>query len=211
LQMGDIAHSVCASCTLPGIFQPMEWGHRQLVDGGIINIVPGNVARAAGVDVVIGIDMRATRHIFSAWQMNLKRVLDTIKQYLWPSPVNFLWEKLASLLDYSEANTLQVKSAYPNIFTVLDKSIGLAIKAQRELNDENFECDLLIAPDTSQMPFWKRYLFLHFTDFSNTQAYYKTGRRTAQNYLPQLWQLLADHELKVSKQNEKLESLMKNN
>lgn len=211
LQMGDIAHSVCASCTLPGIFQPMEWGNRQLVDGGIINVVPGNVARDANVDIVIGIDMRATRHIFSTWQIVLKKSLDKIRQWLWPSPVDFLWQKLARLMDYSEVNNLKPKTEYPNIFTVLDKSIGLAIRAQKELQDEKFDCDLLIAPDITHMPFWKRYLFLHFTDFSNSQEYYKAGRRTAQQYLPQMWQMLADKEKDIAKQADKLQSLIEHN
>ncbi len=205
LQMGDIAKAVCASCTLPGVFQPMEWGNMQLVDGGIINIVPGNVVREANIDLVIGIDMRATRHVFSQWQITLKKMVDAIKFVLWPKPVNKLWNKLASLLDYD--TTMQFNQPLPNIYTVLDKSIDLAINAQKSQTDPTFGCDLVISPDISHMPFWKKYLFLHFTDFSNTNEYYKSGRTTAEHYLPQLWQMLADKEVELETRDKKLTEL----
>lgn len=209
LQMGDIAKAVCASCTLPGVFQPMEWGNRQLVDGGIINIVPGNVARAANVDLVIGIDMRATRHVFSRWQIVLKKIVDRIKQVLWPKPLNILWNNLSSLLDYERG--FEFNQPLPNIYTVLDKSIDLAIKAQKEIESKDFDCDLLLSPDITHMPFWKKYLFLHFTDFSNTQEYYNAGRKTASDALPQMWQMLADKQEEINKREQQLKTILENN
>lgn len=209
LQMGDIAKAVCASCTLPGVFQPMEWGNKQLVDGGIVNIVPGNVARSANVDFVIGIDMRATRHVFSQWQIVLKKIVDVFKQILWPSPFRKAWKNFANLLDYE--NDFKINQPLPNIYTVLDKSMDLAITAQKKHNDETFGCDMLISPDITNMPFWKKYLFLHFTDFSNTQEYYKSGRATAEKYLPQFWQLLADKEAEIIERDKHLETLIQTN
>jgi NTE family protein len=218
LQVGDIARAVCASCTLPGVFEPLEWGNRQLLDGGIINIVPGNVARNANMDIVIGIDMRATRHIFSQWQIILKKIVDVIKKIIWPSKIDELWRKFKGVLDYDDAlgayqtvDRLQDKSLYPGIFSVLDKSIGLAIKAQKEQHDEKFNCDIIISPDVPSPSFWKKYLYLHFTDFSSSQEYYKAGRRMAQQRLPELWQLLADKEVELAKQHEKIEDLIRTN
>ncbi len=209
LQIGDIAHAVCASCTLPGIFEPLEWGSRQLVDGGIVNIVPGNVARSAGMDLVIGVDMRATRHIFSQWQISLKKVVDIIKHILWPSPIDKLWHKFSELLEYPDLGKAD-HSDNPRLYTVLDRSMDLAIKAQAKHYDSKFECDLLIVPDTSHMPFWKRYLFTHFTDFSKTQSYYTSGRETAKQYLPQLWQMLADEERKILEREAKVKTILTN-
>jgi NTE family protein len=216
LQMGDIARAVCASCTLPGVFEPLEWGNKQLLDGGIINIVPGNVARQANMDIVIGVDMRATRHIFSTWQIILKKTLDIIKQILWPSPVNNLWRKFIGVLNYEESlgtyqnvDRLHDKSQYPGLFAVLDKAIGLAIKAQKEqLNKTDFDCDLIISPDVPSPSFWKRYLYLHFTDFSSTQEYYKAGRRIAKQKLPELWQMVSDKEQEFTEREEKVKDLL---
>lgn len=210
LQVGDIAKAVTASCTLPGIFQPLEWGNKQLVDGGIINIVPGNVARAANVDIVIGIDMRATRHIFSPWQMSLKKILNRVKNILWPSQISLLWQRLASTLDYPDffENYGTSTQVYPNMFSVLGKSMDIAIKAQKKQKNQNFDCDLLIAPDISNIPSWKKYLFLHFTDFSNTNEYYKSGRKTAEDYLPRMWQMLAEKEVEISTRDSQIKQLL---
>lgn len=223
LQVGDIAKAVCASCTLPGVFEPLEWGSKQLLDGGIVNIVPGNVARAANMDVVIGIDMRATRHIFSSWQILLKKSLDFVKQILWPSQLNHLWRKFKGVLNYEDSlgayrnvDKLQDKSLYPGIFSVLDKAIGFAIEAQKKQevkhrDEANYECDIIISPDVAPPSFWKRYLYLHFTDFSSTQEYYKAGRRVAQQKLPELWQLLADKEIEMAMREQQVKNLLEVN
>lgn len=218
LQVGDIARAVCASCTLPGVFEPLEWGNKQLLDGGIINIVPGNVARAANMDIVVGVDMRATRHIFSKWQILLKKSLDVVRQILWPSPVNKLWRKFMSVLNYEDSlgtyqnvDRLHEKERYPGIFTVLDKAIGLAIEAQKkQANNKGFDCDIIITPDVPSPSFWKRYLYLHFTDFSSTQEYYKAGRRVAAQKLPELWQMVSDKEKELHVREEKVKELLIN-
>ncbi len=217
LQVGDIARAVCASCTLPGIFQPLEWGNKQLIDGGVMNIVPGNVARQANVDIVVGIDMRATRHIFSPWQIYLKRALNFVKRFLWPNKVDLLWQKITTSLEYLDffnaypnIDSLQSKSMSPNLFGVLGKSMDLAIQAQKKQTDPMFGCDILIVPEISSMPFWKKYLFLHFTDFSNTQSYYEAGRETALQNLPQLWQALADKEKELVGREQKIKTMLGN-
>lgn len=216
LQVGDIAKAVTASCTLPGIFEPMVWGNKHLVDGGIMNIVPGNIAKQAGVDIVIGIDMRATRFVFSKWQISLKRILNSIKRIIWPNQAEQLWQRVSSLLDYADffnayptVSELENRTKYPNLFSVLGRSLDLAIEAQhKQTLDLNYNCDMLIVPEIPQISFWRRFLFLHFTDFSNTHEYYRAGRQTAVDYLPQLWQLLAEYEQRESVKTKQLEKLM---
>ena len=214
LQVGDIARAICASCTLPGIFEPVAWGNKSLVDGGIMNIVPGDVAQAAGCDVVIGIDMRATRHVFSPWQIVLKKYINAVKRVLWPSQMDELWQRMSNMLDYTylfdaypKVEQWEDKQLYPNLFGVLGRSLDLAIEAQHKQQDPNFNCDLLIVPETPTIPFWKKYLFMHFTDFTHTEDLYLAGRTTAKQYLPQLWQLLARKQEEQVKVKEKLHSL----
>ncbi|MBI2370768.1 MAG: patatin-like phospholipase family protein [Deltaproteobacteria bacterium] len=57
LTSGDLGRAVQASCSIPGIFTPVEVGGRLLVDGGVLNNLPGDVARAMGADVVVGVDV----------------------------------------------------------------------------------------------------------------------------------------------------------
>ncbi|MGH8287511.1 MAG: patatin-like phospholipase family protein [Steroidobacteraceae bacterium] len=54
---GDLTSAMRASLSAPGVFAPVERGGRLLVDGGISDNVPVDVARAMGVDIVIVVDV----------------------------------------------------------------------------------------------------------------------------------------------------------
>ncbi|MDE2261531.1 MAG: patatin-like phospholipase family protein, partial [Gammaproteobacteria bacterium] len=54
---GDLTSAMRASLSAPGVFAPVERDGRLLVDGGISDNVPVDVARAMGVDVVIVVDV----------------------------------------------------------------------------------------------------------------------------------------------------------
>jgi NTE family protein len=57
LKNGPLIDAICASYALPGIFAPVRWGGRWLMDGALVNPVPINVARALGADKVIAINI----------------------------------------------------------------------------------------------------------------------------------------------------------
>ncbi len=54
---GDLQKIVRASCSWPGIFNPVKLDGKLLVDGGIKNSVPVAIARGMGADFVIAIDV----------------------------------------------------------------------------------------------------------------------------------------------------------
>ena len=56
---GDLTSAMRASMSAPGIFSPVERQGRMLVDGGIADNVPVDIARAMGVDMVIVVDVGA--------------------------------------------------------------------------------------------------------------------------------------------------------
>lgn len=57
LRNGPIDQAVRASISLPGIFSPMRYGDRWLVDGGLVNPVPVSVCRALGADIIIAVNI----------------------------------------------------------------------------------------------------------------------------------------------------------
>ena len=57
LSSGDLTSAMRASLSAPGVFAPVERDGRLLVDGGIADNVPVDIARAMGVDVVIVVDV----------------------------------------------------------------------------------------------------------------------------------------------------------
>lgn len=54
---GSLAEAIRASMSIPGVYAPVEYRGRLLVDGGIANNLPVSVARALGADVVIAVDI----------------------------------------------------------------------------------------------------------------------------------------------------------
>ena len=57
LGSGDLATAIRASMSIPGFFAPAEIDGRMLVDGGIANNLPMNVARDMGADILIVVDI----------------------------------------------------------------------------------------------------------------------------------------------------------
>ncbi len=54
---GDTGMAVRASCSIPGIFQPVEIGGRMYVDGGVSSPLPVEEARRYGASLVIAVDI----------------------------------------------------------------------------------------------------------------------------------------------------------
>lgn len=56
-QKGDLAQAVRASISIPLTFQPYPFKNKLLVDGGITNPVPDNVAKSMGADIVVSVNL----------------------------------------------------------------------------------------------------------------------------------------------------------
>jgi len=57
LRGGDLVTAIRASLSAPGLFEPVDLDGKLLVDGGLANNLPVEVARAMGVDVLIVVDV----------------------------------------------------------------------------------------------------------------------------------------------------------
>src|SRR5688572_14812757 len=54
---GDLTSAMRASMSAPGVFAPVEVDGRLLVDGGVVENLPVDVAKSMGVDIVIAVDV----------------------------------------------------------------------------------------------------------------------------------------------------------
>lgn len=61
LDKGPMPKAIRASMAIPGIFKPVEINGEKLVDGGMMNNLPVDVARKMGADMVIAIDLQQTK------------------------------------------------------------------------------------------------------------------------------------------------------
>ncbi|TPG39284.1 patatin-like phospholipase family protein [Flavobacterium pectinovorum] len=57
LSKGSLAYAMRASMSLPAIFKPMAYEKTVLVDGGVMNNFPTDVAKQMGADIIIGSDV----------------------------------------------------------------------------------------------------------------------------------------------------------
>jgi NTE family protein len=74
LESGSIAQAVRASCALPGIFAPVEWEGRTLIDGGFLEPIPFPSLQAARgavrLGVQAGVDVRRSRVVRTIRRFN---------------------------------------------------------------------------------------------------------------------------------------------
>ncbi len=75
LDHGSVAKAVHASSAIPGVFEPVEFQGRLLVDGGVMDNIPIAVAREKGADIVIAVDISENVQNF-----NISNVIDVTIQ-----------------------------------------------------------------------------------------------------------------------------------
>lgn len=97
LDSGSVARAIHASMAIPGVFKPVEWRGRRLVDGGVLNNLPVDVVKAMGADIAIAVDLSQKkvkerprknydehkgwlRHLqWIAWRPDRSKYLDNVK------------------------------------------------------------------------------------------------------------------------------------
>ncbi len=75
LDKGSIARAVHASSAIPGVFEPVSHVGKILVDGGVVDNIPIDVAREKGADLVVAVEISE-----DVGNPNIKNLLDVILQ-----------------------------------------------------------------------------------------------------------------------------------
>ena len=58
LEKGSLAKAIRASSSIPGIFVPVSYDNRTLVDGGVTDNVACDIAKAKGADIIIAVNLQ---------------------------------------------------------------------------------------------------------------------------------------------------------
>lgn len=185
LSMGDIARAARISCTVPGIFEPVRWGNRLLIDGGLLSVVPGDIARSAGMDIVIGVNTRGTKNIFPKKYIHLRKAYNLLKRTFLINHAEHFWEKVNNTWtenEFFEYYSEHPPVEFPGLFTVLGKSLDLAIQTQKNHSEDyKYDCDLMITIEREDYG---------VANFSKNETLYYLGRKTGAYYAPQIKQLI---------------------
>jgi NTE family protein len=75
LDRGSIARAVRASSAIPGVFNPVDYQGKLLVDGGVVDNIPISVAKDKGADIVIAVDISE-----NVTNFNVTNMVDVVLQ-----------------------------------------------------------------------------------------------------------------------------------
>ncbi|GAC1412464.1 MAG: patatin-like phospholipase RssA [Candidatus Doudnabacteria bacterium] len=176
--MGNIMRAIKASCSMPGLFEPVVWGNRILLDGGLFNIIPVEAAKAWKPDVVIGVDLATSRNLFGDRILQFKRSWNFLARpvYFVNRRIRRMWNTLFP--HEIEAVTIDnVKT--PNMLKILDRAMDYALIERKD--SEYFSCDVVITPDVKG-----------YGDIAikKGEAMYLEGRRAAEMAMPRIKSVL---------------------
>jgi NTE family protein len=181
LRNGSLVDAILASTAIPGIFHPVRWESRILVDGGMIDPVPVSVCRDLGADLVIAVDITArpvptTPSSRGVWNKIGDHVHEGLSQQAW------IPASLSELLD--RAFRERPERPLPGLYSILNQSISILLQ---EIVRQRLALDppeVLIRPDLS----------LSVLGFRQAKDGIEAGVRAAEAALPLLRQRLAEYQ-----------------
>ncbi len=127
---GSISDAIRASCSFPGLFEPVQIGTRCLADGGLVAPVPTRAAREMGAEVVVGVSVGlhdgkrgAPTNIFQvvsrAVSAAQKQQLESWERYadlvLRPDVQGLAWDDFERIDEAMEAGANAALAALPQL------------------------------------------------------------------------------------------------
>jgi NTE family protein len=129
---GELSTAIRASMSIPGIFAPSERDGKMLVDGGVANNLPMNVARQMGADVLIVVDigtpLRSRENLSSAMLITVQLLTILIQRNT--------QEQLKTLTAKDILILPQLGEIGSGDFTRADEAIPLGHKAAEKMKTE---------------------------------------------------------------------------
>jgi len=144
LREGPLVDALRASTAIPGIFYPVRWGKRVLVDGGLVEPLPVRISRELGAEVVIGVDIVPTPRPTTpegrrAWRRLTQRLGEELKNRTWiPASLAGL---LAEVADEREERPL------PGVYSIINQAVAIFQQEILRLKLTLWPADLLIRPE----------------------------------------------------------------
>jgi NTE family protein len=154
---GPILPAARASCAIPGIFSPVKFEDRWMLDGGLVNPVPVSAARALGADVVIAVNLNAQlvgAHVSMA--SHGENIVDAV-----PKVERSFWQRAG---EYFTSST----SDNPSFFDVVASSVNIM---QDRITRSRMAGD---PPEVTLVPLLEDFALM---DFHRAKEAVREGRR----------------------------------
>ena len=136
---GDVPFAIRASCAIPGWYVPVadEEG-RQLVDGGLVAVIPATITRDLGAELVIAVDVNSagatflgpTSSIIGVLLQSMLVVQKTASRFqlasadlvITPQVGHIRWDEMGRADELMEAGYTAAMASMPQIFELLESS-----------------------------------------------------------------------------------------
>jgi NTE family protein len=188
LDEGDLVEAVRASISVPGVLAPVQIGDRWLVDGGVVNPVPFDVARVrfGGPVLAVAVHGGARRRAPSEGEL-------PVSSPQWPEHMQQLLEQpwmagIPALRDWLRTQVENARARPPRTRPywvarrVLDRVLDVAESEIVRLRAELYPPDLVLAPAVSD---------ISMLEFYRAREAIEAGRRAAEEQIGAIGALLA--------------------
>jgi len=145
---GPLLDAVCASIAIPGLLPPVKLGERMLADGGLVNLVPFDIAREHFGGPVIAVavhpgafDLRLDPPEDNTWSSRLNELL----QLEWTRKVPQLHIWLSQLKNSLRSD----KQPTPSVFSTYNRAMDISRAEITRLRQRLSPPDVMMRPDVS--------------------------------------------------------------
>lgn len=152
---GPLMDAVCASLAVPGLLPPVRLGNRLLADGGLVNLVPFDIARShfGGPVVAVAVhpgafDLRLDPPEDKTWSSRLNELL----QLDWTRKIPQLHIWLSEL-----KHTLRNNHPLPSIFSTYNRAMDISHAEVTRLRERLAPPDVMIRPEVSGIGMFEFY------------------------------------------------------
>jgi len=152
IRKGNLLEAVQAAIAFPGLFTPVRFGDRFLVDGGLCAPVPTDIARDMGADRVISVcAIPEIEKIYTEASSPAHKKEKTVARFLdhfnseWiENRFREVWQGKNGTNNRDDRRTVRKP---PSIFRVFAQSVAIMENRITEMSIDRTPADLLIRPD----------------------------------------------------------------
>ncbi len=140
LKEGKLVDAVRATMSVPGVFEPVELNDCDLLDGGVLNNVPVDVARDLGAEKIIAVDVLPNFRLNEPGQ---EPIVPPLKPRGMPKAYRQLWH--VELVMIAALTEFRLKAAQPDVIIRPDLPVDMDLLMSFDRPQEAIECGVRAA------------------------------------------------------------------
>jgi NTE family protein len=187
IKQGDLLEALRASLAFPGIFSPVRFGSRFLVDGGLCNPIPCNVARTLGAEKIVGVCTiptvsKKTPETFLPASHGRSKTISRWRDFFSSRRIEQAFRSALGQEAGEEQDETSENLRRPNIFRVCAQSVAIMENVINELHLRQNPQDLILRPSLTGV---------NLLEFYRAKEVIAAGENATRAALPQIRLLLS--------------------